>query len=100
MATLPTARVTDTYFVVYDADAFIGDFAAHRAIQEWVRKHGLDPAEVSMHGPLHRDEEHCRVVYVGRDSGERPNTWTMRLRQGETPPMPWPAELDRYRVPV
>jgi hypothetical protein len=101
VTTTPASYVTDTYFSVMDWDAFTGDFAAHRDIQEWERKHGVDPKLVHGSGPIHRDEEHCRVVYVGRDDpAQLPNVWTTCVQQGETPPMPWPTELDRYRVPA
>lgn len=102
MTVHPAAYVTDTYFTVLDQDRFIGDFAAHAAIQEWVRKHGLEPERVLAAGPIHRDAERCRVVYVGRDDWSTDalrGCWTTRVQQGETPPLPWPAELDRYRVP-
>jgi hypothetical protein len=98
------ALVTDTYFAIHDFDAFVGDRRAHEAVQEWVRKHGIDPNEVAAHGPVHRDVDHCRVVYVGRDRASEarltephPQIWTTLYQQGETPPMPWPVELDRYR---
>lgn len=99
MTVHPAAYVTDTYFTVLDQDRFIGDFSAHRAILEWVRKHGLEPERILAAGPIHRDVKHCRVVYVGRTEEFPGNAWTTRVQQGETPPLPWPAELDRYRVP-
>jgi hypothetical protein len=97
MATdLSVATVTESFFSVNNVGAFTGDFAAHRAIQEWVKKHGIDPAQVHATGPIYRDEEHCRVVYVGRHALLK-NVWTTCVQQGETPPLPWPPELERYR---
>jgi|SRR4051812_14493026 hypothetical protein len=96
----PVAQVTDTYFSVLDSHVFVGDRAAHEAIQEWVKKHGIDPRQISAYGPIHRDEEHCRVVYVGKDDWSNDalrGCWTTCVQQGETPPLPWPGELDRYR---
>jgi hypothetical protein len=74
---------------------------AWEAIKDWCKRHGLDPEDVSSGGPIHRDVERCRVVYVGRAEGEIEGNpvWTTCVKQGETPPMPWPAELDRYRLP-
>lgn len=97
----PVAHVTDTYFAVYDYDAFIVDVPAWEAIKDWCKRHGLDPEDVSSGGPIHRDVEGCRVVYVGRAEGEIEgnHVWATCVKQGETPPMPWPAELDRYRLP-
>lgn len=108
------AKVTETWFNVQDWAAFVADRAAHEAIQEWCRRHGIDPSDALARGGLHRDVERCRVVYVGRVGGgphpehdgpaevydEWPPGWAPCWRQGETPPAPWPAELDRYRVEV
>lgn len=110
----PIARVTDTWFNIIDWPTFVADRAAHQAIQEWCTRHGLDPTEVLAHGGLHRDVDHCRVVYVGRvgdgphpehDGGSEayddwPPGWSTCYRQGETPPLPWPAELEKYREPA
>lgn len=101
MHSLPPATVTETFLSINDGDAFIGDFAAHTAIQEWVKKHGLDPRTVALGGPMIRDLERCRIIYVGRIVDEDDvfrGCWTTMYQQGETPPLPWPAELDRYRV--
>lgn len=97
----PVAHVTDTYFAVYDYDRFLFDVPAWQAIMAWCKRHGIDPAEVASTGPIHRDVDGCRVVYVGRAEGEIEgnNVWTTCVQQGETPPMPWPAELDKYRMP-
>jgi hypothetical protein len=104
------ARVTDTWFNIHDWPAFVADRSAHEAIQTWCRRHGVDPSQALARGGIHRDVERCRVVYVGRvgdgpppehdgpeDMADFPPGWATCYRQGETPPMPWPAELDRYR---
>lgn len=100
MARRPVAHVTDTYFAVYDFDAFLElDMPGWRAINDWCKRHGLDPADVASSGPIHRDVEHCRIVYVGRTDEYPGNAWTTCVQQGETPPLPWPPELDKYRMP-
>jgi len=116
MAVQPVAHVTDTYFIINDWSAFTRPpHSAWDAIQEWCRKHGIDPVEVLAAGPIHRDVERCRVVFVGRVGGDLshpehdlpdqvwadfPPGWSTVYRQGETPPLPWPAELDPYRTAV
>lgn len=93
------AYVTDTYFSVLDGDLFFADRAAWLAVSEWVKRHGLTPEQVAACGPIHRDIERCRVVYAGRTDEYPGHAWTTCVQQGETPPMPWPTELDKYRVP-
>lgn len=111
MSDLTTVTVTDTWLNIHDWPAFVADRQAHDAIQAWCRRHGLDPREVLAAGGLHRDLERCRVVYVGKvgdgphpehdggaaDYEDWPPGWSTCYRQGETPPAPWPPELDKYR---
>lgn len=108
---MPVASCTETMFVLHDWDSFFHlDQPAWKAMNAWCERHGIDPMEVLAHGPVRRDVERCRVVYVGRvgdgphpehdgpdDFAEFPPGWSTCYRQGETPPMPWPAELEKYR---
>lgn len=107
--TLPGTRVTDTTFHPGDFQAFTADRPAHEAVMGWCRKHGIAPERVMARDPIVRDEGACQVrctyfgededgnrIRAGLDDGEL--VTFAYVAQGETPPLPWPPELDRYRV--
>lgn len=88
-----------------------------KALLDWCRLHGLDPARMPANQVIERDLECCRVVYdefVFDDQGKRalasgdpddPATWLFQTprrvhAQGETPPMPFPDVILRHLRPT
>lgn len=97
----PAALMTNTTFVIIDFTRFLGDGPGWGSLMEWCRVHGIDPNEVAVSGPIIRVPSECRVVYCGINRPAQKGgfmDWEIRSQQGETPPMPWPEELERYRV--
>lgn len=80
--------------------------AAWRALLEWCEFHGIPIAGVPLLGTLTRHPEACAVEYThmlrdsqgfrSYDNSDPTGLATEQLRaQGETPPLPWPAELQQ-----
>lgn len=81
-----------------------------KALLDWCRFHGLDPARMPACQVIERDLKHRRVVYDEyiADADEiqhRAKHWRLydgepeirrTFRQGETPPMPFPDVILRH----
>lgn len=97
--------VTETVLIVHSQQFPQVYPAAWEAVIEWVRVHGIDPQRVPMCSMILRNVEACRVEYDEIQVDEAGRRRTVgppsdaelvieRVRaQGETPPLPWPAEL-------
>lgn len=102
--------VSDTTLVI--RGEIVVDHPAHQALLEWCRTHGMDPEQMPADQVIRRDVARCRVEYdrfVLDREGHRQlcrhalangedleSVHFARERvhaQGETPPLPFPAEL-------
>lgn len=100
----PCVEVTDTTVTVTSYRFPEVHHAAWKSLVEWCEFHGIDPYRIPMLQTLTRNVERRRVEfteYVLDEKGVRlalaAGTPEPELRrrtsQGETPPMPWPAEV-------
>lgn len=98
--------LTETTCTVHDHMFALRHRAAWEALLAWAEFHGLPVGDVPMVGTLTRHVRERCVEYTAivRDEHGHPTYhagWAdgvlteQRRAQGETPPLPWPAELQQ-----
>lgn len=103
---LTHAVLTDTQLVTY-RHIPERDPRAHQALLDWLALHGLDPHRMPVENLIVRNLEACRIEYTefvwdderdraALDAGGQPIV-RRAYAQGETPPMPFPADLSDGR---
>lgn len=98
----PIFTVTGTEVTIHSQDFPEHHVEAWTALLEWCEFHDIDPKRVPMLSTITRNVDGCRVEYDQLLVNERgakilgPDgkiQWRRVHAQGETQPLPWPAEL-------